>query len=269
MTSKQARIVVSVILAAVVLAAIYLLVRPMRQQGGGPAAPAASTTPATNIPITASTTVIHANGYTITRITDTNTVTVPSYKDAITCPNDMSQTECSSVRTRDAAVVAKLNTNATDYASWLTLGMLRKDVGDYQGAVAAWSYVTKLYPKDQVAFDNLGDLYANFIKDYAKADANWLAAIKIKTNDPAPYRDLFTLYTTTSYRPSANAAENILKQGIAANPKAVDLQVLLARYYKAAGRIADASAEYDAAIGNANAQGLTSLAAELATEKAQ
>jgi thioredoxin-like negative regulator of GroEL len=98
------------------------------------------------------------------------------------------------------------------------------------------------------------------------ANTNYLAAIKINPGQPDFYRALFTLYTTTSYKPTATAAEDILKAGIAANAKAVDLQVLLARYYKSAGRASDAAAEYAVAVSNAQSQGNQPLATQIQQE---
>ena len=154
-------------------------------------------------------------------------------------------------------------------AALIDLGTADKGKDDYAGAEAAWIQATQIAPNNYVAFANLGDLYMNFLHDYAKADANYQAAIKDAATQPALYGDLFTLYTTTSYKPTATAAEDILKKGIAANPNAVELQVSLARYYKTLGRTADAKAEYDAAITNAKSQGETSLAAQLQTEENQ
>ena len=107
----------------------------------------------------------------------------------------------------------------------------------------------------------------NFLHDYTKAEANYLVGIKDAPSTTAFYKDLFSLYTTTSYKPSNTAAENILKQGISANPKSVDLQMTLARYYKSLGRAADAKAEYDAAIANAKSQNQSDLAAQIQAEE--
>jgi tetratricopeptide (TPR) repeat protein len=164
------------------------------------------------------------------------------------------------------AIAGQLAKTPEDFGEWIGLGGIRKSAGDYQGAIAVWHYVTILYPNDSTAFINLADLYANYLKDYSKANTNYQAAIKINPALPDVYRNLFALYTTTSYKPSATAAEDILKSGIAANAKAVDLQVLLARYYKSAGRASDASAEYAAAVSNAQSQGNQALATQIQQE---
>ena len=232
---------------------------------------ATSTEPATTTTFLSPTTMVvsgPSGSYTITQLSASDQPTAPAYKGTITCPSSMPQETCSAIESKDATIIAMLDKNATDFSAWIELSAIHKQVGDNAGAEAMWTYLTKVYPTSPVAFNDLGDLYMNFMKEYSKAEANWLQAIKLQPNDPAPYANLFALYTETNYHPSATAGEAILKEGIAANPKAVELQVLLARYYKAQGDSAQANAEYDAAIKNAQGQGLSSLAQQLAAEKA-
>ena len=61
--------------------------------------------------------------------------------------------------------------------------------------------------------------------------------------------------------------EDTLKAAIASNSKAVHFRVLLARYYKDAGRTAEAKAQYDAAIAKARELGNTTLATQLEAER--
>lgn len=206
------------------------------------------------------------NSYTITQVPIDNAPKAPTYRDAIACPASLSTTGCAAVQAKRVAIIAALDVGPTDAEAWLALGTLRKSVGDYQGAVVVWRYMTALYPSDATAFYDLADLYAHFLNDYAKAEANYLKAVSLAPSNTGTYQDLFTLYTTTSYKPSTSAAENILKQGMAANPTAFDLQVMLARYYRSLGRIEDANTQYAAAAANATAQGKTSLAAQITAE---
>lgn len=232
---------------------------------------AATTTPGTTIMQVSPTIMIvttpGGSSYTVAQVPISNPPAAPAYKGTITCPSDMSQEQCVSIQSQDATVVGKLNANPADSSAWIQLGTLREESGDYQGAVVAWNYVATLYPTNSAAYFNLGDLYMNFLKEYPKAEANYLLAMKYAPADTTIYTNLFTLYTTTPYSPGVTAAEDILKRGIAANPKAVDLQVTLARYYKSLGRTADAKAQYDAAIANAKSQGQTALATQIQTEE--
>ncbi|HTR18435.1 MAG TPA: hypothetical protein VMH91_00425 [Candidatus Paceibacterota bacterium] len=250
-----------VVIALVALVA-YLSLRGNSNSGNPAQSSATSTT-------TSSTSTTVSNlGYTITQVPISNPAPAkaPSYNGAIACPSTMSQEQCLSIQSRDATIIAALNADVTDAPAWIELGTLREETGDYAGAAAAWNYVIALYPNKSSGYYNLGDLYLNYVRDYPKAEANYLLALKYAPQDTSIYVDLFTLYTTTSYKPTATSAEDILKQGITANPKAVNLQVLLARYYRTLGRSADASAEYNAAIQNAQSQGQASLAQQIQAE---
>ncbi len=212
----------------------------------------------------ATSTAQNTGGYTITQVPIPQ---APDFKAQLQFASDVSVDIRMQLQKEDAIVVATLTKTPGDLNAWVNLGTLHKMAGDYQGAATIWSYVASLYPQSPAAYDNLGDLYQNFLKNYAKAESNFLAAIQQKPDDTNPYRALYEMYTSV-YKVGSSAAEDILKKGIAANPRAVDLEVLLARYYKSQGRTADAKAEYDAAIQNANAQGQVSLAAEIQQEAA-
>lgn len=225
----------------------------------------------------ATSTITFPETRTINGVTGTGDFTVetvpmadlPSAPD-FRAPIKFSSTIAPEVKTQIQAeadiLIGRISNDSSDLRSWIDLGTLHKMAGDYKGAETIWLYVSKVAPTNSIAFQNLGDLYQNFLKDYAKAESNFLTAIKNSPNDTNPYRALFQLYTTV-YKVGTPAAESILKEGTSAAPKAVDLQVLLARYYKAHGDTAQANAEYDAAIANANSQGETSLGSQIQAEK--
>ena len=226
----------------------------------------ATSTTATSV-VSTSTGVDMTPGGTVKVVSITDAgATVPEYKTPPVCASDFDANTCAILKSQAATVAAQISAQPQSSTAWIKLGTIRKINLDYKGAEAAWLYVTKLYPGSAIAFANLGDLYMNFMHDYAKAEASYLMAIKDAPTNPSFYENLFSLYTTTSYKPSATAGEDILKKGITANPKSVDLQVMLARYYKSLGRSSDASAEYNAAIANAKAQGQTDLAAQIQAE---
>jgi tetratricopeptide (TPR) repeat protein len=260
-----------VAIAAVIVGG-YVLWQGAHHQGFGNTQTATTTSGTTTTMQISSTTEIvttpTGQSYTVTQLPIKNAPPAPAFKGAISCPSDMAPEVCTNIQTRDATIVARLQKSSTDFAAWVDLGTLRKIAGDYPGAIAAWNYVVALYPSNATAYYNLGDLYQNSLKDYAKAEVNYLLAIKYAPSDPGSYENLFTIYTTTSYKAGTTAAADILKKGIVANPKSVDLQVMLARYYKSQGNSTAAKAEYDAAIQNAQSQGQASLAAEIQKEEA-
>ncbi len=185
----------------------------------------------------------------------------PDFKTKLACT--VAADVCAALADKYAKTQAALTANPSDFWAWVDLGTFRKIAGDYKGAAAAWEYLSKQYPTNPTSFSNLGDLYMNYLKDSAKAEKNYLASIKNYAENANAYRALFEMYS--AQKASAKAIA-ILEKGIAANPKMIDLRVLLARYYKELGRPADATATYHAAITAAESQGQKDLAASLRIE---
>jgi tetratricopeptide (TPR) repeat protein len=110
--------------------------------------------------------------------------------------------------------------------NWLLLGVYRKTIGDYEGARECWEYVVFLNPQNSIAFNNLGDLYANYLKDNKKAEENFLKAIEISPSQIYIYRSLYDFYYYVEK--DTAKAKQLLEQGIAANPSSSqDLKILL------------------------------------------
>jgi len=223
-----------------------------------PARPLAPNTPATGA------VTVGAQGDITGQPVATPGVVAPDFKASIVCT--LATDVCVQVRAQQADIISTLTANKTDFQSWIMLGALYKMNGDYKNAAIMWEYVSAIYPKNITSFANLGDLYTNFLKDYPKAVTVFTQEIKNSPANLDAYKSLFQIYTTTSYTGEAGAAEKILKEGITANPKATELHITLARYYRSLGRSADAKAQYAAAIESAQSQGQTTLVAEIKKE---
>ncbi len=157
--------------------------------------------------------------------------------------------------------------NSIDLKGMIDRARALKSAGNYDGAIAVLNQATSVYPNDVVAFNNLADIYMNFKPDYAKAELNYKKVIANDATQLNAYRNLLQLYTTADYHyANPTAAASIVAAGIKAVPTAYDLQLTLARYYRDAGRTADARVQYQAAINNANSQGLSKVAADIQTE---
>jgi len=110
------------------------------------------------------------------------------------------------------------NSLKNDYDSleqWLELGLLRKLIGDYEGARDVWKFATIIRPKDAVAFHNLGFLYWQNLKDYKKSEENYLKAIENNQKDISAYIDLSNIYYF-NLKDTARAKE-ILNRGLKNN----------------------------------------------------
>ncbi len=138
-----------------------------------------------------------------------------------------------------AAVITRLNTTIaaiqkepTNISNWIDLGLNRKTLGDYEGARQAWEYAKALSPNGNIVpYNNLGDLYHFYLKDYPKSEENWKKVIALKPDYIQGYRGLYELYTY-SYKEKAAEIPVFLKLGIAKNPSSTDLKQMLADYQK-------------------------------------
>jgi lipopolysaccharide biosynthesis regulator YciM len=255
-------------IAIVILVALVIAIAFFRAGSVGPSPNASQTASTTTQTLTSSSTgtainITSSPGVTVTQI---SSVALPDFKAPLTCAASVSADRCSALRA-DAKIQANaLSKDSTNFKAWIGLGSDRKQAGEYTKAATAWEYVSTIYPTNVVSFNNLGDLYMNFIHDYTRAESNYLIEIKNKADNPEPYRALYQLYVL---KKNNAAAENILKKGISANPSATDLKVLLARLYVSLGRTADAKVQYQAAIAGANAAGQTSVANQIEQELKQ
>jgi|SRR3989344_3630842 len=145
------------------------------------------------------------------------------------------------------SLTISLKSNSNNSGNWVLLGNYYKMAGDYEGASESWEYAKTLSPNDFVLFNNLSDLYHYYIKDYARAEKNMLIMIELRPDSIYGYRSLYDLYTL-SYKEKSDEAPKILLKGLTANPKSVDLMVLLAQYYRGIGDKANAFVYYDKAI---------------------
>lgn len=266
-TDKRNQIIATIIIAVLILIAIaYFFSRSVSQPSSGNTATSTATTTLATSTSGGVSTTSSSGTYTVKQISGDTTPTAPNYKAPlnITAPG-ISADERTSLQSQFAVTEASIASNKTDFDAWIALGSEREQAGDYAGAAADWQYISEIYPTNVVSNANLGDLYTNDLMNYPRAAAAFEAQIAIDPTDVYIYSDLFSLYTN-QYPQGAAVATAILKQGIAANPKATNLMVILARYYKSTGDITDAKTEYSAAIASAQAQGNTSAVTQLQQE---
>jgi cytochrome c-type biogenesis protein CcmH/NrfG len=175
---------------------------------------------------------------------------------------------------REAAVkylntsITNLEKNKESYQDWVNLGLARLMLGEYAGAEEVWIFCTKLAPGEPVAFENLGNLYMSYIQDGAKSENYYKQAIVLNPKNTNNYRSLAELYTY-HFKQNTNAVEIILKEGVSKNATAYDLGVLLARYYREKGMIAEAATAYTQAAAMATAAGRADIAESIKAEGAE
>src|SRR3989338_9425717 len=150
-----------------------------------------------------------------------------------------------------ADIRSALQKDPKDEEKWLQLSIYQKNLGDYKKAVEILNYVATVWSNDYVPFNNLADLYQFYIKNYPLAEKNWLKVVELKPDYLQAYINLYDLYKDLYTEKQAKSLP-ILQQGLANNPKSIDLMVYIARYYRLAGDNAQARVYYDKAITEAN-----------------
>jgi tetratricopeptide (TPR) repeat protein len=233
---RRNEIIAGIVIAAIVIIGIaYFLSKSSPTPIPSTTASSTTSADASSTPLTVSVngnTVTSNNpGYTVTPIYATSSApTAPSFKSPLvfTDPSVTADIKAS-MQTQFVQVEATLAKSPTDFNSWIELGDLRKEAGDYEGAEADWKYMSALYPTNVVSNANLGDLYTNYLHEYPQAAAALKAQIANDPTDVYIYDNLFSLYTN-QYPQSTAVITAMLKAGIAANPNAAELKADLAKY---------------------------------------
>lgn len=117
------------------------------------------------------------------------------------------------------------------FNGWIQGGLLKKVIGDFEGARDMWEYASLIRPQNSVSFANLGELYWRYLPNFAKSEANFRTAVKNKPSEFTAYVSLSDLYFY-SYAAKANLADDVLLEGLAANPQEINLMKALATLYE-------------------------------------
>jgi predicted Zn-dependent protease len=96
------------------------------------------------------------------------------------------------------AMQTLLKKDSKNLSAWIDLGIYQKIGGDFDGAILSWKYVGAIADKDSVAYGNIGNLYAYYLKDnaqaemyYKKAIANGPMNVNLYIQFAEVYRDVF------------------------------------------------------------------------------
>lgn len=128
-----------------------------------------------------------------------------------------------------AQLESDLKKDGSNVDNWLTLAIYRKTIGDYIAARDIWDYLGNTNPKNFVTFANLGDLYANYLRDPVKAEENFKRAIANEPSHTYVYRNFSDFYRYV--KKDDAKAKAVLEQGIVANPtSSQDLEYVLNNY---------------------------------------
>ena len=106
-----------------------------------------------------------------TEVPNPSAIAAPNYRAALKIDASVSTDVRQALEAQHKETIRILNADPLNFSIWVNLGMLRKIAGDYRGAEEIWVYTSKQWPTSPVSFHNLTDLYQNFLKEPAKAQA--------------------------------------------------------------------------------------------------
>lgn len=130
--------------------------------------------------------------------------------------------------------------NPAFFGGWIQIGVLKKIIGDFEGARDVWEYASLIEPFNSLSFANLGDLYWRYLGDYSKAEENLKTSIKNKPDDVFTYITLAELYHY-SIKEKRDQAPQVLLDGLSANPNdAGTLMRRLAYLYEQQNKFSEA-----------------------------
>ncbi len=135
------------------------------------------------------------------------------------------------------------------FDGWMTIGGVKKAMGDFTGAADIWTHAGTIRPFNSISYNNLADLYANFLEDYPKAVVAYRRAIRNSAGEEKNALFYSALYDVVRFKLKDNEqALTVLEEGVEANPQSVLLQGKLAAFYATLGQRAKALAAYQAAL---------------------
>jgi tetratricopeptide (TPR) repeat protein len=108
--------------------------------------------------------------------------------------------------------------NPRYFNGWIQIGILKKTIGDFEGARDAWEYASVIEPLNSLSFANLGELYWRYLHEYEKSEENLRLSIKHKPDDIQTYLTLSELYHY-SVPEKKDQAPDVLREGLGANPR--------------------------------------------------
>ncbi len=117
------------------------------------------------------------------------------------------------------------------FTGWIQLGLLKKTIGDFEGARDAWEYAGIIQPKNSLSFANLGELYWRYLHQYSESEKNLKISLAHKPDDFQTYITLAELYHY-SLTAKADLADDVLLDGLKAMPGDQTLMRRLAYLYE-------------------------------------
>ena len=130
----------------------------------------------------------------------------------------------------------KLTEDDHIYIRWNNIGILKKRLKDYDGAIEAWENAISTNPDQYLAFGNLADLYLFDLGEYEKAEEYYLKVLKLNQNNYTYYHGIASLYRY-NLTDRADRVEYWILEGAKNNPSEAESYYLyLANYFAQEGK---------------------------------
>jgi len=150
---------------------------------------------------------------------------IPDLNRKIVFSDDFSEEAQKIMTEKIEKVIQELKNDPKSFDNWLTLGLHRKTISDYEGAKLAWEYAKVLDQNNSVVRGNLGDIYAYYLNDNQKAEENYLKALELGSSQVHLYFKVVEFYR--DILKNNERAKEIVQFGLSLNPDSPELQSLL------------------------------------------
>jgi len=117
-----------------------------------------------------------------------------------------------------------------DVSAYLDIGFYENELGDKDGAIAAYKAGIKADPKNELIMSNLAHIYEEQ-KDYASAESYYKQIIGLNPKNVRAILDLGNLYKSYFKDRQSDIADVVGIKGLAANPNDLNLLGFLADFY--------------------------------------
>ena len=103
-------------------------------------------------------------------------------KDAFIYKDEMGEEKYLEAVKRLEEVQNKLKADLSNTDLWFEFGVIKNYLGDKEGAIFAWEKTLELGPYFLPVLNNLGDVYADYGKDYERAESFYLRFLQKEPN---------------------------------------------------------------------------------------
>lgn len=122
-------------------------------------------------------------------------------------------------------ILSSLDKNPLDFDKWIELGVYRKVIGDYEGAITAWINASVIEPQNALPESNIGNVLGYYMKDPLNAEKHYLKSIEIEPNTGFWYYQAFMFYREVLKNEAK--AKAIIEKGVLNNPNDIELKDIL------------------------------------------